>query len=602
MAFPTSPTNGDLHTEFGRSYQYVADTNSWQAATTPAPVNTNSTVTTFQTATDLPLVNNNPGDTTFVAENNSFRLWTGNGWFEIALANTAPTITAGANASYTLNSDGTPTVITMAATDPEGTPIIWGYQVTSGSLEDTTVTNDGGVFTITPGTVDATFDLTFTASDGINIDTSASSLTLSFPKPDWSTTTLLHTIDNPTAYGTSDGDRIGRSGSLSASGNYAIVGAYLEDDAGGEDSGKAYIFNVTTGALVHTLDNPNAFGTSGQDYFGSSVAISDNYAIVGALQEGDADATESGKAYIFKTTTGDWTDTVLVHTLDNPHTYGIGGGFGSDVCIDGDYAAVSNPYSSGSDVVNETQSGMVWIYNIITGALTYTIDNPNVRGVKASDKFGSSIAMEGNYLVVGAPGEKGTNNNSYVGATHIFKTTTGDWSDTTLLHTLFAPTINQTYDGFGETVDISGNKVAVRSSGYPSGTYSGIVRVYDVVTGQLVSTASNPRFNGAYGTNDNDQFGEGLKLSGNILAVGAPFDDDATGTNSGKVHIFNVSTSTASKIITIDDPNAYATTGGDYFGQAVAISDGFLISSAPEERDAGGYYSGKVYVFEAQIV
>ena len=180
MAFPTSPSNDDLHTEFGRTYRYVSETNSWTAATTPAPENVISTVTAFESAADLPLVNNNPGDTTFVAEDNSFRLWTGNGWFEIALANTAPTITAGANASYTLNSDGTPTVITMSATDPEGTPIVWGYQVTSGSLEDTSITNVGGEFTITPGSTAATFGLTFTASDGVNIDTSASLFTLEF--------------------------------------------------------------------------------------------------------------------------------------------------------------------------------------------------------------------------------------------------------------------------------------------------------------------------------------------------------------------------------------------------------------------------------------
>ena len=62
----------------------------------------------------------------------------------------------------------------------------------------------------------------------------------------------------------------------------------MEDDAGGDNSGKAYIFNVTTGALVHTLDNPNAYGTSSADYFGGSVAISGNYAIVGAIGEDDA--------------------------------------------------------------------------------------------------------------------------------------------------------------------------------------------------------------------------------------------------------------------------------------------------------------------------
>ena len=104
-------------------------------------------------------------------------------------------------------------------------------------------------------------------------------------------------LDNPNPYGTSVGDYFGYS--VAISGNYAIVGAYGEDDAGGGNSGKAYIFNVTTGALLKTLDNPNAYGTSASDLFGASVAISGDYAIVGAFGEGDAGGTESGKAYIF---------------------------------------------------------------------------------------------------------------------------------------------------------------------------------------------------------------------------------------------------------------------------------------------------------------
>ena len=181
MAFPSSPSNDDLHTEFGRSYQYVADTNSWRAAVTPAPEINISTVTAFESAADLPLVNNNPGDTTFVAENNSFRLWTGNCWFEIALANTAPTITAGAAATYSSNTGGGAITVSMTATDPEGTPIIWSHTITSGTVEDTTVSNDGSVFTIVPGATPATFNIAFTASDGVNIDTSSSLFTISIP-------------------------------------------------------------------------------------------------------------------------------------------------------------------------------------------------------------------------------------------------------------------------------------------------------------------------------------------------------------------------------------------------------------------------------------
>lgn len=112
--------------------------------------------------------------------------------------------------------------------------------------------------------------------------------------------TPIQTYNNPNAYGTSANDQFGAS--VATDGNYAIVGAFYDGDAGGTDSGKAYIFDVTTGSLLHTLHNPNAYGTSDSDYFGYSVAISGNYAVVGAWGEGEGDAggTDSGKAYFYQ--------------------------------------------------------------------------------------------------------------------------------------------------------------------------------------------------------------------------------------------------------------------------------------------------------------
>ena len=119
---------------------------------------------------------------------------------------------------------------------------------------------------------------------------------------------LLHTLNNPNPYGTSANDNFGYS--VAVSGNYAIVGAYGEADASGTSSGKAYIFDVTTGALLNTLNNPTAYSTSAGDLFGNSVAISGNYAIVGAYREDDAGGIDSGKAYIFNPNTIFTTNTV----------------------------------------------------------------------------------------------------------------------------------------------------------------------------------------------------------------------------------------------------------------------------------------------------
>ena len=169
------------------------------------------------------------------------------------------------------------------------------------------------------------------------------------------TGTLVHTLDDPNAYDTSTGDAFGRS--VAISGNYAIVSAWFEDDAGGTQSGKAYIYNVTTGALVHTLDNPNAYDTSTGDSFGQSVAISGNYAIVGASGEDDAGGLTSGKAYIFDVTTG-----ALVNTLDNPNAYSTSDSdnFGFRVAISDNYAIVS---AYQEDDAGGLGSGKAYIFN-----------------------------------------------------------------------------------------------------------------------------------------------------------------------------------------------------------------------------------------------
>ena len=169
-----------------------------------------STTTTTQVGTgvvtnpgDLPLTGNSAGDTKFVTSNNNLMIYNGTGWYKIAtVTNASPTISSAGNASYSFATDGTPVIVEIAATDPEGLALQYKYQVTSGSLGSTaTVTSSstsGGTysainantltsnkyFKVTPSTNTAhagTFSLTFSASDGVNVaNSSASSFTLGF--------------------------------------------------------------------------------------------------------------------------------------------------------------------------------------------------------------------------------------------------------------------------------------------------------------------------------------------------------------------------------------------------------------------------------------
>lgn len=222
--FPANPSNGDTH----QGFVYNSTLGVWQSAgsqtavtsftglsDTPstlgtagqiAKVNSGGTalefadqsgVTVYATADQLP-GSGNAGDMAYVSATNRLYLWTGTGWYNIALINTNPTI-SGVSSSYTLASDGTATVITVTATDPEGIPITYSIASdTSGNIA--TVTQGTGsntnVFTITPSTNTAnagTFSLTFRASDGVNIASSIASFTLQFSVTNQNYTTALIT-------------------------------------------------------------------------------------------------------------------------------------------------------------------------------------------------------------------------------------------------------------------------------------------------------------------------------------------------------------------------------------------------------------------------
>ena len=165
------------------------------------------------------------GEQAFIEETNRLYIWNGSGWYNIALINETPTWDSGGQpaGSYVLDADSpqTSTTITLAASDPEGIPINYTY-VTSGQMDSiATISQDSSVFTITPKTVaqapdGGTGNITFRASDGVNILPQVSSFTLNFITVIENSryTTLL-----VTATGTSDNNNI----TDASSNNYTIT-------------------------------------------------------------------------------------------------------------------------------------------------------------------------------------------------------------------------------------------------------------------------------------------------------------------------------------------------------------------------------------------
>jgi hypothetical protein len=127
-------------------------------------------------------------------------------------------------------------------------------------------------------------------------------------------------IDNPDpGGGTPGGDDFGRV--MAADGNLLVVSAPGDDDADpagpfvtSRARGKVYVFNATTRQLLLTLDNPNTTNPD-FDFFGISVDIVGNNIAVGSHQNDEEnEGVRTGKVYIFDATTG-----ALLRTLNNPN-------------------------------------------------------------------------------------------------------------------------------------------------------------------------------------------------------------------------------------------------------------------------------------------
>ncbi len=230
---------------------------------------------------------------------------------------------------------------------------------------------------------------------------------------------------------------------VAISGNYAIVGAPNNDD-NGSNSGSAYIFTKTNGVWVQTA-KLTASDASAGDGFGLNVSISGNNAIISASLDSDL-AAGAGSAYIFTRTGSNWTQTAKI-TASDP---GAGDNFGVGVGISGDNAVVGAAFNDD----NGSDSGSVYIFKKSAGTWSQTA-KIIASDAAAGDHFGRSIGISGNTLVVGAPNNDDGGSNS--GSAYVFKLSGGTWTENAKITAADAAA----GDGFGLSVGVSGDSAIV---------------------------------------------------------------------------------------------------------------------------------------------
>ena len=353
--------------------------------------------------------------------------------------------------------------------------------------------------------------------------------------------------------------------SVAISGNTAIVGAWGDDD-GGSNSGSAYLFDVTTGNQLAKLTADDA---AADDIFGWPLAISGNTALVGAWGDDDG-GSRSGSAYLFDVTTGSQL-AKLTATDAAADDY-----FGISLAISGNTALVG----AWGDDDGGSRSGSAYLFDVTTGSQLAKLTADDAA---AFDIFGRSVAISGNTALVGSPSDDNDGGRAS-GSVYLFDVTTGNQL-AKLSATDAAP-----FDYFGHSVAISGNTALIGAWGDDDGgILSGSAYLFDVTTGNQLAKLS------AADAAAFDSFGWSLAISGNTALVGAWHGDDEGTPFSGSAYLFDVTTGSQLAKLTADDAAS-----GDWFGKSVAISGDMALVGALNDDD-GGIDSGSAYLFENVI-
>lgn len=238
--------------------------------------------------------------------------------------------------------------------------------------------------------------------------------------------------------------------SVAISGDYAIIGAPIDDVGDNERQGSAYIFFRNGGAWTQQAKLVATDETMG-DWYGVSVAIDGNYAVVGAPESTVGATQYKGAAYVYVRSGTNWIRQAKLHDLES-----VGGtGYGLSVSISGDFILVGAPYSK----VKEVTQGATFVYVRNGGSWTPHAKLTAEDGGNG-DNLALSVCISGVYAIVGAPNAQiGTN--AKQGAAYVFARSGSNW----YLHKKLTMQDGRANDFLGSSVSLSADYAMVAAVG-----------------------------------------------------------------------------------------------------------------------------------------
>lgn len=311
--------------------------------------------------------------------------------------------------------------------------------------------------------------------------------------------------------------------------------------------------------------------------YGNGVALAQGRAYAAAPVDLDAD----GSVFVYERVEGEWT---LVQQLRGEDLPGPFDWLSSILAVQGETLAVGDP----GNPYNGDGAGALHMFERVGGAWVYDETLIHV-GSTLLDEFGSSVDIDGDWLVVGAP-RADPGPDLLEGRAYLFQRTAGSWVESDEIRATAAE------DGaaFGDAVAISGERALV---GAPS---AGKAYVFEFLAPDWHQTA---QFEGN-GPSSVEYFGAALALEGDTAVVGAPFDN-AVAYQAGSVYVFEHSGGAWTLVQELTPADLHQ---NDHFGNALALQgDRLLVGTYPREelflyeRVAGVWHLVRTYLPPANV-
>jgi len=366
-----------------------------------------------------------------------------------------------------------------------------------------------------------------------------------------------------TALDASAGDQFGSSVALM--GDTILVGASYDNGA----SGAVYVF-VRSGTSWIQQAKLVASDGGGDNLFGSSVALSGDTAVVGAVFNSPGGKARAGAAYVFVRSGTTWTEQAKLTAADGmPFDF-----FGGRVSVAGETALIG---ANHDDHAGGTDSGSAYVF-IRAGTSWNQQAKLVAAGAEADDRFGQSVGLFGDTAVVGAPYVDQVLGDNNTGAVYVFIRSGASWSQQAMLTASDAAA----NDELGDAVALDGNTVVVGaySDDLVGAMNAGSAYVF-VRSG--ISWLQQAKLVGTGGTTG-DQFGNSVAVSGDFIVIGSVTD------GAGSAYVFLRDGTSWSQ-------QAYLQSADYLFGYGVGVFGDKAVVGAAGADHSGKNDAGAAYAF-----